>query len=49
LEAGGIRVAEYLTELPPRPLLEKKLHGAIILARERLADKPEAPDRAPGE
>ena len=25
LEASGIRVAEYLTELPPRPLLERKL------------------------
>jgi hypothetical protein len=37
LEASGIRVAEYLTELPPRPLLEKKLHDAIVLARRRLA------------
>jgi predicted nuclease of restriction endonuclease-like (RecB) superfamily len=32
----GIRVAEYLTELPPRHLIEKKLHEAIILVRERL-------------
>jgi predicted nuclease of restriction endonuclease-like (RecB) superfamily len=38
LEASGIRVAEYLTELPPRPLLEQKLHEAIALARRRLAD-----------
>ena len=38
LEASGIRVAEYLTELPPRPLLEQKLHDAIALARERLTD-----------
>ena len=37
LEAAGIRVAEYLTELPPRELLERKLHDAIRLARERLA------------
>jgi predicted nuclease of restriction endonuclease-like (RecB) superfamily len=37
LEASGIRVAEYLTELPPRPLLERKLHDAIVLARRRLA------------
>ena len=36
LEASGIRVAEYLTELPPRPLLEQKLHAAIALARHRL-------------
>jgi predicted nuclease of restriction endonuclease-like (RecB) superfamily len=38
LETGGIRVAEYLTELPPRrPLLEAKLHEAIRLAREQIA------------
>jgi predicted nuclease of restriction endonuclease-like (RecB) superfamily len=38
LEASGIRVAEYLTELPPRPLLEQKLHEAIALARRRLTE-----------
>jgi predicted nuclease of restriction endonuclease-like (RecB) superfamily len=37
LEAAGIRVAEYLTELPPREMLERKLHDAILLAREQLA------------
>ena len=37
LNASGIRVAQYLTELPPKKLLEKKLHQAIQLARERLA------------
>ncbi|MBI5709499.1 MAG: DUF1016 domain-containing protein [Candidatus Eisenbacteria bacterium] len=37
LEQSGIRVAEYLTELPPRRLLEGKLHEAVRLARERLA------------
>ena len=37
LDKSGIRVAEYLTELPPRKVLEKKLHDAIRLARERLA------------
>lgn len=37
LEDSGIRVAEYLTELPPRPLLEKKLHEAIQNAREQMA------------
>lgn len=36
LGTSGIRVAEYMTELPPRHLLEKKLHEAILLARERL-------------
>jgi hypothetical protein len=37
LETSGIRVAEYLTDLPPRPLLEAKLHEAIRLAREQIA------------
>jgi predicted nuclease of restriction endonuclease-like (RecB) superfamily len=37
LETSGIRVAEYLTELPPRLLLEAKLHEAIRLAREQIA------------
>jgi len=36
LEKSGIRVAEYLTELPPRKVLEQKLHQAIRLAREQL-------------
>ena len=37
LEASSIRVAEYLTELPPREVLEKKLKAAVAMARERLA------------
>ena len=37
LKDSSIRVARYLTELPPKKLLEKKLHQAISLARERLA------------
>ena len=41
LEKSGIRVAEYMTELPPRKLLEKKLHQAIIAAREMLARQAE--------
>ncbi len=36
LERSGIRVAEYLTGLPPKDVLERKLHDAILLARERL-------------
>jgi hypothetical protein len=36
LEASGIRVAEYLTELPPRPLLEQNFHEAVVLARSQL-------------
>ena len=37
LNKSGIRVARYLTELPPRELLEKTLHESIRRARERLA------------
>jgi hypothetical protein len=33
LEKSGIRVAEYLTELPPKKLLERKLRTAIRNAR----------------
>lgn len=36
LEERGIRVAEYLTELPPRRLLEKKLHEAIQRAQHQV-------------
>jgi predicted nuclease of restriction endonuclease-like (RecB) superfamily len=37
LHKSGIRVAEYMTELPSRKQLEKKLHQAMIAAREMLA------------
>jgi predicted nuclease of restriction endonuclease-like (RecB) superfamily len=37
LDARGIHVAEYLTELPPRRVLEERLHRAIEAARDRLA------------
>ena len=36
LKDSSIRVARYLTELPPKKLLEKKLHQAIQLAKEQL-------------
>jgi len=39
LAKSGIRVAEYFTELPPRALLERKLHDAIRLAREQIATR----------
>lgn len=35
LAARGIRVAEYLTALPPKKLLEQKLHHAVHLAQHR--------------
>jgi predicted nuclease of restriction endonuclease-like (RecB) superfamily len=37
LDSRGIHVAEYLTELPPREVLEERLHRAIAAARDRLA------------
>ena len=36
LDAGEIRVAEYLTVLPPRPVLEQKLRQAVMTARASL-------------
>lgn len=33
LSKSGIRVAQYLTELPPRKILEEKLHKAIQIAK----------------
>lgn len=41
LDKAGIHVAEYLTELPPRELLQEKLHAAIVQARARLAQREE--------
>jgi len=40
LDKSGIKVAEYMTELPKRELLEQKLHKAVELARKRLETKP---------
>lgn len=36
LSKSGIRVSQYLTQLPPRKILEKKLHETIRFMRERL-------------
>ncbi len=36
LDRSGIRVAAYLTDLPPLDLLRRKLHEAALLAREQL-------------
>lgn len=36
LDQSGIHVAEYLTALPPRELLQQKLHAAIEISRARL-------------
>jgi YhcG PDDEXK nuclease domain len=39
LEGRGIHVAEYLTVLPPREVLEARLQQALEVARERLENK----------
>jgi predicted nuclease of restriction endonuclease-like (RecB) superfamily len=39
LGKSGIRVSEYLTELPPRDILEKKLHAAIENSKTLLNSK----------
>lgn len=49
-QPGEVRVAQYLTELPPKAWFEQKLHRAIELARqqlddERLTPRPHLPDR----
>lgn len=36
LDQTGIHVAEYLTELPPKAVLQQKLHDAIEHSRQRL-------------
>ncbi len=35
LDQAGIHVSQYLTELPPKELLEAKLHAAIAHAKQQ--------------
>lgn len=37
LDRGNIRVAAYMTELPPPKLMKSKLHEAVQIARQRLS------------
>ncbi len=37
LDQSNIRVADYLTQLPPKELLQEKLHRSIEIARSRFA------------
>jgi predicted nuclease of restriction endonuclease-like (RecB) superfamily len=39
LEESGIKVAEYMIELPPKKLLEQKLHYAIELAKSQIESR----------
>jgi len=36
LSTSGIKVAEYLTELPDKTLLQEKLHAVIEMERKRI-------------
>jgi predicted nuclease of restriction endonuclease-like (RecB) superfamily len=47
LDRSGIRVASYLTELPSLPLLRKKLHDVLLLARARLESHPDVSATTP--
>lgn len=42
LDQSGIHVAEYLTGLPSRQLLEQKLHEAVTLSKARLESRRES-------
>jgi predicted nuclease of restriction endonuclease-like (RecB) superfamily len=43
LDKSGIHVAEYLTVLPPKEVLQTKLHEAITTARRRLQSSTDDP------
>jgi predicted nuclease of restriction endonuclease-like (RecB) superfamily len=47
LDAKSIRVGEYLTELPPLPLLRARLHQAIEHARENAARRHPGAENQP--
>jgi len=48
LEKSGIRVATYWIKMLPKKLLQQKLHGAILHARERLLQRNQfSKDNAP--
>jgi predicted nuclease of restriction endonuclease-like (RecB) superfamily len=44
LNEGEIRVAEYLTALPERAVLEAKLHDAVLRARQRIEARADPSD-----
>jgi predicted nuclease of restriction endonuclease-like (RecB) superfamily len=44
LDRSGIRVAAYLTELPPKKLLERKLHESAVRAKARLEVRDTMPE-----
>lgn len=44
LDEAGIRVGQYLTELPPKEVLERKLHESIALSRALLESRGDNPE-----
>jgi len=46
MEASGIHVAQYLTELPSRDVLRRRFHQAITVAKARIAAGEEAREEA---
>lgn len=48
MDGSGIRVASYWTEVLPREQLQRKLHEAVALARQRLAGGTSNPALLPG-
>lgn len=44
LDRAGIHVAEYLTALPPKELLQQKLHAAIALSQRRFEQRDDNND-----
>ena len=43
LHKSGIKVAEYLTELPNRDLLQKKLHQVVETSKRQIENKEKIP------
>jgi len=49
LHQSNIRVAEYMTQLPAREILQNKLQQAITLAKQHLLSRQDASDRLEGD
>jgi predicted nuclease of restriction endonuclease-like (RecB) superfamily len=43
LDKSNIRIAEYLTTLPPQKVLQEKLHQAVEIAHQKLMQKDQKP------
>jgi hypothetical protein len=45
LAGRGIHISKYLTQLPPRKLLEKRLKEAVEIARVRFGPAAKSPSK----